>query len=115
MKGYRSRDRFLCSRKDILLFICGTWSHARTDICLTNDNEIILLIQEDKRHLELGDPKPLLIAEAVAADQMNNAIRENILNLPPRVQIDGWDHHNGDFSYFLQGSHLFRIDASCEA
>lgn len=80
--GYRSRNRFLRSRKDIPLFICGTWSHAKTDVCLMDDSEIILLVQEDKRHLELGDPRPQLIAEAIAAVQTNNTIRETVLNLP---------------------------------
>ena len=81
--GYDSRDRFLRSRKDIPLFICGTWSHAKTDVCLMDDNEIILLVQEDKRHLERGDPRPQLIAEAIGAAQANNAIRETVLNLAP--------------------------------
>jgi len=81
--GYDSRDRFLRSRKDIPFFICGTWSHAKTDVCLMDDSEIILLVQEDKRHLERGDPRPQLIAEAIAATQTNNTIRETVLNLAP--------------------------------
>jgi len=43
-----------------------------------DDNEIILLVQEDTRHLVLGDPRPRLIAEAIAAVQTNNTIREAV-------------------------------------
>ena len=81
--GYDSRDRFLRSRKDIPLFICGTWSHTTADVCLMDDKEIILLVQEDKRHLEWGDPRPQLIAKVIAAAQTNNTIRETVLNLAP--------------------------------
>lgn len=77
--GYRSRERFLRSRKDIPLFICGTWSHVKTDVCVLNPDEILLLVQEDKRHLDLGDPRPQLIAEAIAAVQTNNRKREMVL------------------------------------
>jgi hypothetical protein len=81
--GYRSRGRFLRSRKDIPLFICGVWTHAKTDVCVMDQDDILLLVQEDKRHLEVGDPRPQLIAEAIAAVQMNNIKRETVLGLPP--------------------------------
>ena len=47
--------------------------HALTNVCMLNRiNEIILLVQEDKRFMERGDPEPQLIAEAVAAYQFDN-------------------------------------------
>jgi hypothetical protein len=82
--GYEGRamGRDLRSRKDIPLLICGEWRHANTDVCIISRDEILLLIQEDKRHLELGDPRPPLIAEAIAAVQYNNSAQD-ILGLSP--------------------------------
>jgi hypothetical protein len=81
--GHDSRDRFLRTRKDIPLFLCGTWSRAKATVYLTDNNEIILLVQEDKQHLERGNPRPQLIAEAIAAAQTKNTVRETVLNLAP--------------------------------
>jgi hypothetical protein len=80
--GYENRSRDLRSRKNIPLFICGMWMYAKTDVCVMDQNEVLLLVQEDKRHMEPGDPKPQLIAEAIAAFQSNNARRRDILGLP---------------------------------
>jgi hypothetical protein len=51
MMGYASRalGRDLRSRKDIPLFICGEWRHAKTDVCVMDRNGYLLLVQEDKR------------------------------------------------------------------
>ena len=75
--GYTSRDVLLRTRKNIELVICGVSMHAKTDVCLMiNRSEIILLVQEDKRHLEdRGDAEAQLIAEAIAAFQSNNKKR----------------------------------------
>jgi len=82
--GYCSRGRILRSRKDIPLCICGMWTHAKTDVCIMDqDDDILLLVQEDKHHLVVGDPMPQLIAEAIGAVQMNNIRRKTALNLPP--------------------------------
>jgi len=80
--GYAGRavGRDLRSRKDIPFLICGEWRHAKTDVCIMDRNEILLLVQEDKRHMEPGDPYPQLIAEAIAAFQSNNRVR-NLLGL----------------------------------
>ncbi|KIM72895.1 hypothetical protein PILCRDRAFT_829497 [Piloderma croceum F 1598] len=84
MMGYASRalGRDLRSRKDIPLFICGEWRHAKTDVCVMDRNGYLLLVQEDKRHLETVDPEPQLIAEAIAAVQSNNRTR-NLSGLEP--------------------------------
>lgn len=86
--GYENRYRDLRSRKSIPLFICGMWMYAKTDICTMDQNEILLVVQEDKRHMEPGDPKPLVIAEAIAAFQSNNTSRRDIMGLPPLESKD---------------------------
>jgi len=82
--GYAGRalGRDLRSRKDIPLFICGEWRHAKTDVCVMDTNGYLLLVQEDKRHLEIVDPEPQLVAEAIAAVQSNNRTRD-LLGLDP--------------------------------
>jgi len=84
MMGYASRTlgRDLRSRKDIPLFICGEWWHAKTDVCVMDRSSYLLLVQEDKRHLETVDPEPQLIAKAIAAVQSNNRTR-NLSGLEP--------------------------------
>lgn len=50
---------------------------ALTDVCLLNrvdPEEIMLLVQEDKQHLEHGDPEPQLFAQAVAAFQFHKRL-----------------------------------------
>jgi len=84
MMGYASRalGRDLRSRKDIPLFICGEWRHAKADVCVMDRNGYLLLVQEDKRHKEVVDPEPQLTAKAVAAVQSNNRMRD-LLGLEP--------------------------------
>ena len=81
--GYTGRGRVLRTRKDLPLVICGETRHAKTDVCLIDDNEILLLVQEDKRHMEGSDPEPQLIAEAIAAFSANNRTRQQTLALDP--------------------------------
>ncbi|KIJ42733.1 hypothetical protein M422DRAFT_170821 [Sphaerobolus stellatus SS14] len=80
IRGYAGRavGRDLRSRKDIPFLICGEWRHAKIDVCVMDRNEILLLVQEDKRHMELGDPHSQLIAEAIAAVQSNNRVRDHL-------------------------------------
>lgn len=84
LMGYASRplERDLRSRKDIPLFICGGWWHAKTDVCVMDRNGYLLVVQENKQHLETADPEPQLIAEAIAAVQSNNRTR-NLVGLDP--------------------------------
>ena len=77
--GYNARGRVLRTRKDIPLVICGENRHATTDICIVDQNEILLLVQEDKRHMDNSNPEPQLIAEAIAAFAANNEIRRQTL------------------------------------
>ncbi|KAF8556496.1 hypothetical protein OG21DRAFT_615014 [Imleria badia] len=77
--GYDVVNRFIRQRKDIPLFMCWGQTHANTDVCVVDRNlGILLLVQEDKRHLEEADPEPQLIAEAIAAFQHNNTRLQRI-------------------------------------
>jgi hypothetical protein len=78
---YCPRGRLIRTRKNIPLVICGENRYVKTDVCILGRNEIILLIQEDKRHLETKDPEPQLVAEAIAAFAENNRTRKR-LNQP---------------------------------
>ncbi|KAM6493592.1 hypothetical protein JOM56_011726 [Amanita muscaria] len=81
--GYDDGDRIIFVRRALPLVICGVYSSAQTDICVMDDNEILLLVQEDKRLLSLKDPEPQVIAEAIAAFAVNNKVRVESLSLPP--------------------------------
>lgn len=72
----RALGRDLRSHKDIPLFICGEGRYAKTDVCVMDANGYLLLVLEDKRHLEIMDPVPQLIAAAIAAVQSNNRNRD---------------------------------------
>lgn len=71
---YINREVLLRTRKDLELVICGMSMYSKTDVCLLqNRSEAILLVEEDKRHLEpKGDAEAQLIAGAIAAFQSNN-------------------------------------------
>jgi len=81
--GYVPRTRMTRTRADIPLRICGEQGHAKTDVYIVDSNEILLLVQEDKRHKESKDPEPQLVAEAIAAFQSNNWKRVHILGQEP--------------------------------
>jgi len=65
--GYVPRSRMARTRADIPLRICGELRHTKTDLCIVDLDDFLLLTQEDKRHKELKDPEPQLIAKAIAA------------------------------------------------
>jgi len=81
--GYIRRGRVVRTRKDINFLVCGENRHAKTDVCILDDNEILLLVQEDKRHMDSSNPEAQLIAEAIAAFDSNNYTRERTLGLTP--------------------------------
>jgi len=82
---YTGRDvgRVARTRKDLPFWVCGEERHAKTDVCIMNDQDILLLVQEDKRHMESSNPVPQLIAEAIAAFYNNNNTRVEILAVDP--------------------------------
>ena len=81
--GYDDENRIVFIRHAIPFLICGDNSVAQTNVCIMDDNEILLLLQEDKRLTSMKDPEPQVIAEAIAAFALNNRKRERDLNLPP--------------------------------
>lgn len=81
--GYDDDDRIIFIRRALPFLICGVSSFAQTDVCVMDDNEVLLLVQEDKRLLSLKDPEPQVVAEAIAAYALNNKVRVTSLNLPP--------------------------------
>jgi hypothetical protein len=85
--GYDEGDRIIFIRRALPLVICGVHSIAQTDVCVMDDNEVLLLLQEDKRLLSLRDPEPQVVAEAIAAYAMNNKVREASLGLPPLASV----------------------------
>jgi len=52
-----------------------------------DDDEVILLVQEDKRLTSAKDPEPQVIAEAIAAFALNNKVRQDSLGLSPLPSI----------------------------
>ena len=82
--GYVSRKRLTRTRVDIPLTICGEQHHSRTDVCVVDEDDfILLLVQEDKRHKDRKDPEPQLVAQAIAAFQSINTRRTRVLGQYP--------------------------------
>jgi hypothetical protein len=72
--GYVPRTRMTRTRADIPLTICGEQCHAKTDVCVVDEDDILLVVQENKQHKERKDPE-----EAIAAFQANNTRRTRVL------------------------------------
>jgi hypothetical protein len=83
---YDDENRIVFTRYAIPLLICGRNSVTKTDICIMDDNEILLLLllllQKDKSLTSMKDPEPQVIAGAIAAFALNNRKREHDLNPP---------------------------------
>ncbi|KAF5353350.1 hypothetical protein D9756_007804 [Leucocoprinus leucothites] len=77
--GYAKRNRVARTQRALSLFIYGEFGQAQTDVCIIDRdrNDILLLVQEDKRFKEGEgvDPEAQLIAQAVAAFAFNNEQR----------------------------------------
>ena len=60
--GYAKRNRVARTRKDLTLLICGEFRHAQTDVCIIDreQNDILLLVQEDKRSRGMKAQTPKL-------------------------------------------------------
>ncbi|KAI0293452.1 hypothetical protein BC826DRAFT_936201 [Russula brevipes] len=81
--GYDAEDRIIFIRHTLPFVICGTTSLAQIDVCIMDDNEILLLlVQEDNRATSIKDPEPQVIAEAIAAFALNNKTQQKY-NLQP--------------------------------
>jgi hypothetical protein len=81
---YDDENRIVFIRYAIPLLICGGNSVTKTDFCIMDDNEILLLLllQEDKSLTSMKDPEPQVMAGAIAAFALNNRKRERDLHLP---------------------------------
>jgi len=78
---FKKPGQLIRTRKDIKMIMCGKLTHAKADVCIVDEEGILLLLQEDKSHINLSDPEPQVIAEAIAAFQHNNEIRTRFLGL----------------------------------
>ncbi|KAN0133232.1 hypothetical protein V8E53_008956 [Lactarius tabidus] len=87
--GYVPRARMARTHADIPFTICGQYCHVATDLSIVDAGEIILLVQEDKRHLRplTSDPEIQLIAKAIAAFQANNLRQRQVLGQDPLTHI----------------------------
>ncbi|KAF7783848.1 hypothetical protein Agabi119p4_13 [Agaricus bisporus var. burnettii] len=86
---YVYRIRVARTGVDIPFNICGEVRDTKTDVCLVDrlQNDIILLVQEDKRpeDTESTDAQAQLVAEAVADFTQNNVNRD-AQGLPPLAE-----------------------------
>ncbi|PPQ86429.1 hypothetical protein CVT25_008087 [Psilocybe cyanescens] len=80
--NYDELDRVICQRTEISFPMVGQRVDAKFDVCLVNDLEFLLLVQEDKRVASYEDPEPQVIAEAIAAFYQNN-LRRRLSGLQP--------------------------------
>jgi len=78
----RAVGRVARTRKDLPFWICGEQRHVKADVCIMDAFDILLLVQEDKQHLDGSDPEPQLMAEAIAAFYGNNNTRVRALGSP---------------------------------
>jgi hypothetical protein len=78
--GFEERGLVLRTRHTIPLSICGdTNKVSQIDVCLLDRRSTILLVlQQDKTIFKPSDPEAQIIAEAIAAYQYNNQIRQRM-------------------------------------
>ncbi|KAF8885241.1 hypothetical protein CPB84DRAFT_1788510 [Gymnopilus junonius] len=80
---YNRNGKIVFIRHTLPFVICGENSIAQTDVCVMNNNDILLmLLHDDKRLTSLKDPEPQVIAEAIAAFALNNRKLVRNLNIP---------------------------------
>jgi hypothetical protein len=65
----------LQNRLDLLFSMCGEERHVKTNVCVMDENEILLVLKEDKCQLDSPDAESQLMAEAIAAFSYNNSRR----------------------------------------
>ncbi|KAJ7759988.1 hypothetical protein B0H16DRAFT_1415663 [Mycena metata] len=75
--GYIHRPRVARTRQELRFLICGESKYAKPDVSILDRSmdDIILLVQEDKRLGGPTDAYAQLIAEAIAAYQVNQSTR----------------------------------------
>jgi len=60
------------TRKDLLFWVCDEERYAKKGVCIIDNQDILLLVQEDKWHLDHTDPELQLIEEGITAFHNNN-------------------------------------------
>ena len=76
---YDKGERMVHMRVPIQLEVCGVSKMAQTDVCVMRDDlSVLLMVQEDKTVWNPRDPEPQAIAEAIAAFQENNRVRNKL-------------------------------------
>ncbi|KAH9051165.1 hypothetical protein EDB83DRAFT_1326156 [Lactarius deliciosus] len=76
----------ICRQKHIPLFMCGGYTHAKSNVCVANQNAKIFLLVQEQEEKEGVDPEAQLIAQAIAAFQYNNRLLLRIGKEPIRAK-----------------------------
>jgi hypothetical protein len=85
--GYERDHTIVRTRKSIRLHICGEIVTAKTDVCIMGvSSEILLLVQEDRSHINFSDPEAQLIAAAIAVFQENTKRVNDLFSEPLEMQ-----------------------------
>lgn len=84
---YSSGRRIIVTRQALPLIVCGMPCSAQTDVCIRDENDYLLLVQEDKRLENTEDSEPQLIADSIAAYQRNNLVRDGVHHIPTLSEI----------------------------
>ena len=56
--GYAPRTSTTRTPVDIPLNICGEQHYAKTNVCVVDGDDILLFVQENRRHKKQKDPEP---------------------------------------------------------
>ncbi|KXN91087.1 hypothetical protein AN958_03154 [Leucoagaricus sp. SymC.cos] len=85
LTGYDQGRRLILTRHAIPSVFCGIQYSLTTDLCICDENEIILLlVKDDKSHIRKGrgEAEATLVASAVAAFRANNDTKAKKLGVP---------------------------------
>ncbi|OBZ77336.1 hypothetical protein A0H81_02791 [Grifola frondosa] len=80
--GYAPGYRMILSDQFLPFLVCGVRCTAQADVCVCDENDILLIVQESRGLDDSADPESRLIAAAIAAYQRNNHSRVTELHLP---------------------------------
>ena len=113
--GYEVGNRFIRQRKDLFLFVSSGRTLAETHISVVNQNhEILLVMQEYKKHLEKMDPEPRLIVQAITPHQHNIFALAEDWEADCSSEDDSRYHHDWSYAEILQNPHYARLCPSVE-
>ncbi|KAF8265711.1 hypothetical protein EI94DRAFT_1787330 [Lactarius quietus] len=84
VKDFTGYNKSVRKRKDISLVICGKIKNAQANVCVIDEEGILLLVQEASGSESIpSDPEARFISKAIVAVTANNLTRRGSLNLPP--------------------------------